>query len=702
MEKLKVFRKKVDLVYNTRMSAEMPETVQRSHPLEWSEVERAGGNEDGVVRMRFSAASDLPVYRYGFDEILVITSRNADYSFLNSGNAPLLLHHDARNIVGRVVSSKVEKRDGHNALVVEVEFRSDDPESAAALAKVKRNLLRNVSVSWQPSKDGYHIERGKESNEVEKLVFDGFSMREVSLVSVPADSAVGVGRSYINGGTEMANPNTEQTAAAPAAPPPAELSESAQEVPARAVERSAAAQQDAPKATAEQRLDPTGQRWLSKNEARLKRLGASDESIDKLREMVDAEAGCSAEAVKAASVDFLEAAEAPSREAPAIGGIASKVFDLARVAQQLARGKDLDGLEDEYIKDHNERNAHIMPDYNRASPHAAIIPHAALLFDPTVRRMILPSMSKQAQEEISRAYEVGSSPAGHFHGVFDEGYFIEALYPMAKLLGRVTRLPTELVQDLKGVNESGTFTVQFTTEKATRTESTGVSFGNHEFTWHLIAGLVETTQRTLDQSRFFWPRIQYLLQRDMARAINGTIINGASSSNQPVGVMNYASVDTTALGTNGGNLTYAKLVDLYTTIENNNVDPSNVILVMTSAAKGYVQKTSRFVGSTGNAADKILSDMDGAESGRGVDGYEVVCENNLPKNLTKGTGTGLHALLCGNFAEIEMATFSAMEMLVDPFTSASTSKIKIYLRQAFDHKPRHIDAFAIMKDVLIS
>ena len=57
----------------------------------------------------------------------------------------------------------------------------------------------------------------------------------------------------------------------------------------------------------------------------------------------------------------------------------------------------------------------------------------------------------------------------------------------------------------------------------------------------------------------------------------------------------------------------------------------------------------------------------GAELGRSqIAGRRLEVSNNVPSNLTKGSGTNLSAVIYGNFADLLIGMFGQLEILVDP------------------------------------
>ena len=74
--------------------------------------------------------------------------------------------------------------------------------------------------------------------------------------------------------------------------------------------------------------------------------------------------------------------------------------------------------------------------------------------------------------------------------------------------------------------------------------------------------------------------------------------------------------------------------------------------------------------------------------------------NNVPSNLTKGSGTGLSALIYGNFSDLLIGMFGQLEILVDPYTDFAKGNVGVRALQSIDIAVRHAESFAAMQDAI--
>jgi hypothetical protein len=76
--------------------------------------------------------------------------------------------------------------------------------------------------------------------------------------------------------------------------------------------------------------------------------------------------------------------------------------------------------------------------------------------------------------------------------------------------------------------------------------------------------------------------------------------------------------------------------------------------------------------------------------------------NNLPNTGTKGTSTGVcsSAVFSSNWADFILAYFGGLDVVVDPYTLATTGQVRITINQFFDCLVRQPASFAAMTDGL--
>lgn len=164
-----------------------------------------GDGNDRKFQLSFS--SEEPYERYWGREILDHAAGAVDLTRLQEIGC-VLFNHDRDVVIGKVVRVWLENNRGY----AEIEFDSDD-ESEKIYQKVASGTLKGVSVgyrvtAWEEVLDNKTSSDGRFRGPAR--IARKWMPFEISIVSVPADSTVGVGRELE---TEVSGQNRGNTLA---------------------------------------------------------------------------------------------------------------------------------------------------------------------------------------------------------------------------------------------------------------------------------------------------------------------------------------------------------------------------------------------------------------------------------------------------------------------------------------------------------
>lgn len=156
---------------------------------------RAVEGEGNERKKILSFSSDTPYKRWFGLEILAHDEGCVDLSRLNEIGV-LLFNHKHDSVVGKILRAWIENDRG----MAEVEFDTDD-ESERVFQKVANGTLKGVSVGytverWEEVANGSTSSNGKYTGPCSVAL--KWTPLEISIVSVPADASVGVGRETDN------------------------------------------------------------------------------------------------------------------------------------------------------------------------------------------------------------------------------------------------------------------------------------------------------------------------------------------------------------------------------------------------------------------------------------------------------------------------------------------------------------------------
>jgi HK97 family phage major capsid protein/HK97 family phage prohead protease len=599
--------------------------------------------EDRTYEFPFS--SEYPVARYFGNEILSHEEKAADLARLNDA-APLLFNHNPDRVIGVVERAYIDgqKRRGY----VRVRF-SRNPFAQEVLGDVKDGVLRNVSF-------GYSIDKMEERGGGD-FIATAWTPYEVSVVSVPADPSVGVGRSL----------ETDSNAA-PAAPQPDPIPEMENTTPDLAVVRAEAAEAE------RSRIAGISALCDKHNLGDLGRqLIESGRSIDEARAVVLDQLGAKPiEAVKPVEMDQREAAQYSISEgirAALSGDWSSREAGLVReMSQEVQRTSG----------------------FSQTGKRGFFVPFSAL--------------AKRATYVTSGASTGGNLVATDL--MADE--FIEALRNNSVMLNLGVRTMTGLVGDVAIPRRSGVASTYYLSTETTAITQSESTFDQVTLAPKNLAALSKYSRQTLLQGT---PGIEDLVRRDLTDGINLGIdlgiLNGSGSSGQPTGILNTAGIGSVALDTNGGPITVNALVDLeeQVLIDNGAVNRDSIGYVTNAKVLAELKKL-RAGGSTTTDGAYLVNDQLNA-IGRGgtpssVNGYPLYVTNQVPSNLTKGSSSGVcSAMLMGDFSQAMVGFWgNGIEIVVgedsDDFSKALTSVRAIV---TYDVAVRHAESFAAVLDI---
>lgn len=168
-----------EIVFDETGDRKAGERVTRSDAME----ARVESVDDRRVSM--SISSEAPVIRSYGEEVLDHKPESIDLSFINSGRAPLLLDHDPEKQIGVIESVSLDA--SARKLRATVRF-SKNALASEVYSDVADNIRGNVSI-------GYSIAKMVKENNGTVYRATSWRPMEASIVSIPADVTVGVGRS---------------------------------------------------------------------------------------------------------------------------------------------------------------------------------------------------------------------------------------------------------------------------------------------------------------------------------------------------------------------------------------------------------------------------------------------------------------------------------------------------------------------------
>lgn len=624
-------------------------------------VERAAIDE-AARTAKLAFASETPYERYWGVEILDCTAPAMRQGRLRSG-ANLLCDHDMRDVVGVVESVEI----GADRVARAVVRFGKSARAEEVWRDVVDGIRRNVSV-------GYMIHKAQLVESVDGL--DTYRVTdwepfEVSLVSVPADATVGVGRSVdpANAAQRGVSVSVEIEIEADTATDPEE-GEAAD-----------------PEDLAMQAISDTPPS-----------MGATPSQTEKGHAVSDVQVV--AERNHAAEISKI-AATIPGGADMALSaiqrGLTVEQFQgevLVKMASKPLPTADI-GMTDKEVRSYSVVRA-----INAlANPQDAAIQRAAAFerecSDAASKKMGKASRGLFVPYDVQkRDLVVGTPTAGGNLVATDllAGSFIDLLRNAMVIQGMGTRMLSGLQGNVAIPKQTGAATAFWVAENSAPTESQQ-TVGQVTMTPKTVGAFTDIGRRLLVQSSI---DVEQMVNTDLATvlglAIQQAAISGTGASNQPSGLLTLITPSVVG-GTNGLAPTWQNMIDLETNVAVGNAAIGSLGYLTNVKVRGKLKSTQKFSGTNG------MPVWDNGDTP--INGYQVGVTNAVPSNLTKGTSLGVcSAIIFGNFADLMIGMWGGLDLMVDPYTGSTAGTVRVVALQDVDVAVRNVESFATMVDAL--
>ncbi len=177
----------------------------------------------------------------------------------------------------------------------------------------------------------------------------------------------------------------------------------------------------------------------------------------------------------------------------------------------------------------------------------------------------------------------------------------------------------------------------------------------------------------------------------IATSVDWAVLNADGTGGAPTGIRNQTGVGDVDHGANGGDPTWARVVEFETDVSSANADVGSMLYLVNAATRGKLKTTPKESG----YPTYLMP-----ETGMEMNGYGVEVTNQLPANLTKGLGSALSAMVFGNFADCFIGLWGGVDLLVNPYSGDTTRTTRVTAYQDVDVAVRHPESFSVADDVV--
>ena len=598
--------------------------------------------DDDAVRVDLSFSSEAPVERfYGEwgDEVLSHDAEHIRMDWLEGGTAPLLEDHDMTKQIGVVEGARIDEQTRRGIATVRFSRRE---EVKGIIQDVIDGIRGNVSVGYRVNKV---IQEVAESGRNIFRVTDWQPM-EVSLVSVPADMSVGVGRSD-EFETEVIIPEILT-------------------VKKEDIAMTEEVKKDAPK------IDVNLERENIRKEE-MKRANdirglAKAHGLNDLAEKAVSE-GTSVNAFRGELLAALEKRDS----VPAID------------ARQDANADKIEQDQVQHYSLFRALEAVKSGDWSQAGFEREMSQEIEGKLGKRAKGMYVPTNVLNQKRDIT----VGGNGelVGTDHMAND---YIEALRPMSAVMQAGARTMSGLVGNVSIPAANALTNTYWVAENGAPTEG-APTFRQVTMSPKTVGAYVDISRSLQLQGT---PDAEMLIRDDIvksiATAIDKVAINGGGS-NEPTGILQTSGIGDVAIGTNGGAATWASIIDLMGDVDSANAWEGALAFLGSAKVRSHLMQKVR-VASTDSRF--IMESRDE------LVGYNYWGTNNSPDNLTKGTLSGAaSALIFGNFSDLIIGQWGALDLTVDPYSNSTTGAVRVVGFQDVDVAVRHAASFSAIQDI---
>lgn len=281
------------------------------------------------------------------------------------------------------------------------------------------------------------------------------------------------------------------------------------------------------------------------------------------------------------------------------------------------------------------------------------------------------------------------------------GSFIDILRNRTMVLRMGATRLTGLVGNVAIPRKTGASAAQWVLEGGAPTEA-GIAFDQVTLQPRSVTNFIDYSRKLMLQGT---PDIENLVRVDLAGGVSLEIdraaLHGASSSNQPLGICNVPGIGSVVGGANGASINYGHVVDLETSVGVANADAGSLGYLTNARMRGALKKTQRF---TSTDSPIFTADAQLARESMGMVNSQLCgISNQVSSSLVKGGASltvPVSAVIFGNWADLLIGEWGAIDLLVDPYTGSSTGTTRVRIFMDVDCAVRHAQSFAAMLDAL--
>lgn len=273
------------------------------------------------------------------------------------------------------------------------------------------------------------------------------------------------------------------------------------------------------------------------------------------------------------------------------------------------------------------------------------------------------------------------------------GSFIDMLRNKMMTRAAGAKILTGLVGDIAIPRKTSGTTAYWLGENTAIDAESQPVIGQVALTPKTVGAYTDISRKLIQQSSM---DVEMMVQDDLALALALAMdvagLHGTGDNNQPRGIAATSGIGSVVGGEHGAAPDWADIVNLETEVAVDNADIGSLAYMTNAKVRGKLKQTAK-VASTDS---KMIWD-DGQFP---LNGYPAYITNQVSATLTKGNQSLSSAIFFGNWADLVIAMWGVLDILVDPYTGGTAGTVRIIEFQDTDIAVRHAASFAAMLDAL--
>jgi HK97 family phage major capsid protein/HK97 family phage prohead protease len=593
------------------------------------EIRKAEGKRTSIT---FSMSSEEPVERWYGIEVLDHTKGSVRMTRAKAGAMPLLFNHNMDDPIGMITDLRLEK----GRTVADAEL-FDTPRAAEVLLMIEGGL-RNVSTM-------YRVHKVEEDKNTEEYRVTDWEPYEGSIVTVPADATVGVGRKVEQYSMRIIRTHSTKENIMP---------------PEENENPGAVVIEEKPK-----RVNPV--EFEKQRREAIENLCLANHIDDDVRDAW-IEGGVDMNTV---SKEMLGIMQERGRKNPQS---ASKLGLTKKEVKRFSLCKAIDACGRQNMRA-AEFEAECSMEIAKRLGRNENDPNKFFVPLEIEERQNLTPIEALGYAMMKRDLTVATGSAGGFLVQTTNMGFIELLRNRSVLMSMGATRLGGLQGNVSIPKQTTAGSITWLANEAATITETNQVFAQVALAPKTLGGYTELSRLLLLQSN---PSAEGLVMADLAAIVALEVdragLTGSGASGQPTGIINTGGIG----GVTGTSIAYAGIVEFQTDVAAGNALTGNCGYVTTPAVAGLLKQRVKFTSTASPIWDGQLLDAN-------VDGYRGLASNQVPSAN----------ILFGDFAQVIIAEWGVLELDINPYANFQAGIVGVRAIYTVDIGVRYPSAFSL-------